>query len=73
MPGAIPQTGNTNTKCRFKVPCTEFVERWCEAGPTHHLALGVGDRTKEIELFSKMAGVNLIKIDRGQWTVDSDG
>ena len=63
MPGAIPQTGNTNTKCRFKVPCTEFVERWCEAGPTHHLALGVGDRTKEIELFSKMAGVNLIKVD----------
>ncbi len=63
MPGAIPQTGNTNTKCRFKVPCTEFVERWCEAGPTHHLALGVGDRTKEIELFSKMAGVNLIKTD----------
>lgn len=61
MPGAIPQTGNTNTKCRFKVPCTEFVERWCEAGPTHHLALGVGDRTKEIELFSKMAGIKLIK------------
>ena len=62
MPGAIPQTGNTNTKCRFKVPCTQFVEKWCEAGPTHHLALGVGDRTKEIELFSKMAGVNLIKV-----------
>ena len=63
MPGAIPQTGNTNTKCRFKVPCTQFVEKWCEAGPTHHLALGVGDRTKEIELFSKMAGVKLIKVE----------
>ena len=62
MPGAIPQTGNTNTKCKFAVPCTEFVERWCEAGPTHHLALGVGDRTREIELFARMAGIKLEKV-----------
>ena len=62
MPGAIPQTGNTNTKCKFAVPCTEFVERWCEAGPTHHLALGVGDRTREIEMFARMAGIQLEKV-----------
>lgn len=61
MPGAIPQTGNTNTKCRFSVPATSFVEKWCEAGPTHHLALGVGDKTREIELFAKMSGIKLIK------------
>ena len=61
-PGAIPQTGNTNTKCRFSIPATEFVERWCEAGPTHHLALGIGDRTKEIELYSRMAGIELIEV-----------
>ena len=62
MPGAIPQTGNTNTKCRFSIPATEFVERWCEAGPTHHLALGIGDRTKEIELYSRMAGIDLVEV-----------
>ncbi len=62
MPGAIPQTGNTNTKCHFSVSATEFVERWCEAGPTHHLALGVGDHTKEIELFARMAGIKLEKV-----------
>ena len=61
MPGAIPQTGNTNTKCHFSVSATEFVEKWCSAGPTHHLALGVGDHTKEIEIFAKMAGIELIK------------
>lgn len=60
MPGAIPATGNTNTKCRFKVPATEFVERWCECGPTHHLALGIGDRSKEISLFARMAGIGHI-------------
>ncbi|MCQ2433417.1 MAG: L-fucose/L-arabinose isomerase family protein, partial [Clostridia bacterium] len=57
IPGAIPQTGNTNTKCRFAIPAERFVERWCEAGPTHHLALGVGDHREEIRLFAKMAGI----------------
>ena len=61
MPGAIPATGNTNTKCHFKVPATEFVERWCECGPTHHLALGIGDKTREIELFSQMMKINHYK------------
>jgi len=60
--GAIPQTGNTNTKCRFDIPVTEWIEKWCSAGPTHHLALGVGNHIKEIELFSKMSGINLIKV-----------
>ncbi len=55
MPGAIPATGNTNTKCRFKVPATEFVEKWCACGPTHHLALGIGDRSRELALFARMA------------------
>lgn len=60
--GAIPQTGNTNTKCKFDISVTEWIEKWCGAGPTHHLALGVGDRRKEIELFAKMSGINLIQI-----------
>lgn len=60
--GAIPQTGNTNTKCRFDIGVTEWIEKWCAAGPTHHLALGVGDRSKEIELFARMAKINLIKV-----------
>ena len=60
-PGAIPATGNTNTKCHFKVPATEFVERWCSAGPTHHLALGIGDHTAEIETFARMMNIKLEK------------
>jgi L-arabinose isomerase len=60
--GDIPQTGNTNTKCRFGLPVTEWIEKWCEAGPTHHLALGIGDHTREIEVFAQMAGIPLIKV-----------
>ncbi len=57
IPGAIPATGNTNTKCRLAVPACEFVERWCDCGPTHHLALGTGNRLEEIATFARMMGI----------------
>ena len=60
-PGAIPATGNTNTKCHFSVPANKFVERWCSAGPTHHLALGIGDHAAEIETFAQMMNIKLEK------------
>lgn len=62
LPGAIPQTGNTNTKCRFSIPACRFVEKWCAAAPTHHLALGVGNHTEEIEIFARMADIPLTKV-----------
>ncbi|MHC1694234.1 MAG: hypothetical protein AB9835_02935 [Eubacteriales bacterium] len=57
--GEIPRTGNTNTRCTFPYPVTEFVRRWCAAGPTHHLALGIGDRLEEIRLFCEISGIPL--------------
>lgn len=51
-PGAIPATGNTNTRGRFKPDVATFVERWSEAGPTHHFALGIG---KQISTLRKVA------------------
>lgn len=54
LKGEIPQTGNTNTRCRFPFGPEEFLSRWCQAGPTHHLALGTGTHLKEIQLFARM-------------------
>ncbi len=62
MPGAIPQTGNTNTKCHMDRPVTNWIEDWCDAGPTHHLALGVGDHMEEIAIFARMMGLELKKV-----------
>jgi len=42
LPGPIPATGNTNTRCRFPPNVAGFIEAWSLAGPTHHFALGVG-------------------------------
>lgn len=52
LPGSIPATGNTNTRCRFKPGLATFIERWSAAGPTHHFALGVG---KQIGALRKVA------------------
>ena len=57
--GAIPQTGNTNTRVVFDLPITEFLRKWCEAGPTHHVALGVGNLLPEIRAFAQSMDLEL--------------
>ena len=60
--GEIPQTGNTNTRVSFGGDVCEFLARWCEAGPTHHLALGVGHPMDSIRTFAKISGIELIEV-----------
>ena len=61
--GRIPQTGNTNTRVKFAIPVTEFIRKWCEAGPTHHLALGVGNLLPEIKAFARIMKIDLTIIE----------
>jgi len=62
LPGEIPQTGNTNTRVSFGMPVGEFLTRWCEAGPTHHLALGTGHHLNTLRKFAKISGIKLIEV-----------
>lgn len=62
LPGDIPQTGNTNTRVSFGCPVCEFLSRWCEAGPTHHLALGVGHRMDILRKYSAISGIALTEV-----------
>ena len=62
LPGAIPQTGNTNTRVSFGCPVDEFLARWCESGPTHHIALGVGHHISTLRKFSRISGIQLIEV-----------
>ena len=59
LEGEIPQTGNTNTRVSFGCPVNEFLTRWCEAAPTHHLALGIGHKISSLKKLSKMTGIPL--------------
>lgn len=60
--GEIPQTGNTNTRVSFGCPVCAFLARWCEAGPTHHLALGVGHYMNTLRKFSRISGIELVEV-----------
>jgi L-arabinose isomerase len=62
LPGPILKIGNTNSRLRFSLPPAEFVNRWCEQGPTHHCALGVGHRLEEFRKLSKLIDVPLVAI-----------
>lgn len=57
--GDIPQTGNTNTRVRFSMPVTDFLSAWCEAGPTHHFALGTGHHVGTLKKLSRILGIPL--------------
>ena len=60
--GDIPQTGNTNTRVSFCCDVSEFLARWCEAGPTHHMAFGIGHHMDTLRKFSKISGIELIEV-----------
>ena len=60
--GEIPQTGNTNTRVSFGGDICAFLSRWCEAGPTHHLALGTGHHISTLRKFAKISGIELVEI-----------
>src|SRR5208283_938220 len=62
IPGPILQIGNTNSRLRFSLPPAQFVNRWCEQGPTHHCALGIGHRLAEFRKLSQLIAVPLAEV-----------
>jgi L-arabinose isomerase len=62
IPGPILRIGNTNSRLQFALPPAEFVNRWCEEGPTHHCALGVGHTRDSIARLSELTGIQMVTI-----------
>jgi L-arabinose isomerase len=60
--GPILKIGNTNSRLRFALPPGRFVDRWCEEGPTHHCALGIGHRLAEFRKLAKLLGIPLTEV-----------
>lgn len=55
--GKIFKFGDTNMRTRFSCGAREFVNRWSEAGPTHHMAAGIGHHIDTIEKVAKILNV----------------
>ena len=60
MPGAIPATGNTNTRGFFKPDVRTFLKRWVAEGPTHHFALGIGHRARALAHIADALGIESV-------------
>lgn len=59
LPGDTMQIGNTNSRLKFKLDPATFMNQWCEAGPTHHCAMGVGEQVGKIRKLSRIMGLEL--------------
>jgi L-arabinose isomerase len=59
IPGLTLQIGNTNSRLKFKLDPAEFMNRWAEHGPTHHVALGVGHQLGKIKKLARMLNLEL--------------
>lgn len=63
--GAIPATGNTNTRGFFGPDIRSFLKRWVHEGPTHHFALGVGHRAGSLRRIADALGMESVIISGG--------
>jgi len=63
VPGSMLQIGNTNSRIRFRRGMTNFVNRWCMEGPTHHCALGVGNVAPAIRHIASLLKLPYVEID----------
>jgi L-arabinose isomerase len=59
LPGERLQIGNTNSRLRFRLAPQAFFNAWCNEGPTHHCALGVGHALEKIEKVASLLGMDL--------------
>jgi L-arabinose isomerase len=62
VPGPILEIGNTNSRYMFSCGAREFVNKWSNAGPAHHCAVGVGHIASKIEKLGKLLNMEAQKI-----------
>ncbi len=62
VPGPILNIGNPNCRVKLGQPLHEFMDAWCQQGPSHHLSLGLGATAREIEVFAEAMGFRCVRV-----------
>lgn len=60
--GDILAIGNPNARVKIEKPLHKFMDDWCQQGPSHHIALGIGDHTASLETFAEAMNFEAIRI-----------
>ena len=60
--GETFRIGNTNSRLRFSLAPADFFEAWCEHGPTHHVALGVGHVAREVRSVARLLDLEFAQV-----------
>jgi NAD(P)-dependent dehydrogenase (short-subunit alcohol dehydrogenase family) len=66
LPGPTMRIGNTNSRLRFTLPPAAFMNAWCEQGPTHHCALGVGHHAGTLRKVARLLDLEFVEVGRSQ-------
>jgi L-arabinose isomerase len=61
--GPTFRIGNTNSRIRFRAGPREFFDAWCAEGPTHHVALGVGQQLSRVRKVADLLGLELALVE----------
>jgi L-arabinose isomerase len=59
LAGERLKIGNTNSRLGFGLDPVTFMNTWCQEGPTHHCALGVGHVSRTLEKVASLLGIDL--------------
>ncbi len=59
VPGKVLKLGNCNTRTIFPLKPADWLAAWCQEGPTHHCALGLGHHVKTIQKLADIMDIEL--------------
>jgi len=62
IPGDVLNIGNPNCRVKLKQPIHEFFNEWCQQGPSHHMALGIGDHAESIETLAEAMKFKTVRL-----------
>jgi L-arabinose isomerase len=62
VPGPVLKIGNTNSRYKFPISATEYVNAWSKAGPSHHCAVGVGHHANTLIKIALILGLKYTKV-----------
>lgn len=62
IPGTTLNIGNPNCRVKIQRPIHEFMDLWCQQGPSHHTAVGHGDHSAALETFADAMHFPIVRV-----------